>query len=155
MSATLITTFYTAFQSRDGEAMAACYAPDARFSDPVFTDLRGRQVGDMWRMLCSSATDLSLHFDSVTDDSAHWVATYTFPSTGRRVRNDIHARFICTNGLIQEHHDSFGLWAWSRQAIGPAGTALGWTPMMQRRIRDQAMAGLRRYEARRDPGDSR
>jgi len=154
VSATLITTFYTAFQSLDGDAMAACYAPDARFSDPVFTDLRGEQVGDMWRMLCSSATDLSLHFDSITDDSAHWVATYTFPSTGRRVRNDIHARFICTNGLIQEHHDSFGLWAWSRQAIGPPGTALGWTPMMQRRIRDQAMAGLRRYGTRRDQGGS-
>ena len=154
MSATLITTFYTAFQSLDGDAMAACYAPDARFSDPVFTDLRGEQVGDMWRMLCSSATDLSLHFDSITDDSAHGVATYTFPSPGRRVRNDIQARFICTDGLIQEHHDRFDLWAWSRQALGPAGTALGWTPMMQRRIRDQAMAGLRRYGTRRDQGGS-
>ena len=154
MSATLITTFYTAFQSRDGEAMAACYAPDARFSDPVFTDVRGREVGDMWRMLCSSATDLSLRVDSVTDDSAHWVATYTFPSTGRRVRNDIRATFVCADGLIQEHHDRFDLWAWSRQALGPAGTALGWTPMMQRRIRDQAMAGLRRYGTRRDQGGS-
>ncbi len=155
MSAELITTFYTAFQSLDGEAMAACYAPDARFSDPVFPDLRGRQVGDMWRMLCSSATDLSLHFDSVTDGSAHWVASYTFPSTGRWVRNDIQARFVCSDGLIRAHYDSFDLWAWSRQAIGPAGTALGWTPMMQRRIRGQAMAGLRRYEARREPGESR
>jgi hypothetical protein len=105
-------------------------------------------------MLCSSATDLSLRVDSVTDDSAHWVATYTFPSTGRRVRNDIQATFVCADGLIQEHHDRFDLWAWSRQALGPAGTALGWTPMMQRRIRDQAMAGLRRYGTRRDQGGS-
>ena len=32
----------------------------------------------MWRMLCASAKDFSLTFDSVTDTSAHWVATYTF-----------------------------------------------------------------------------
>jgi len=32
----LIQRFYAAFDRRDGDAMAACYAPGARFSDPVF-----------------------------------------------------------------------------------------------------------------------
>ncbi len=146
MSAELITRFYSAFQELDAHAMTACYAQDARFSDPVFTDLRGEQVADMWRMLCASAKDFSLTFDSVTDTSAHWVATYTFSSTGRRVVNDIHASFVISEGLIVEHHDSFGLWTWARQALGPAGLALGWTPFMQSRIRDQAMAGLRKYQ---------
>src|SRR5262249_41117213 len=36
----LIRRLYTAFASHDGPAMAACYAPDAHFSDPVFVDLR-------------------------------------------------------------------------------------------------------------------
>ena len=48
--AALIERFYTAFQAKDAEAMARCYAPDARFSDPVFTDLQGPLPGDMWRM---------------------------------------------------------------------------------------------------------
>ena len=146
MDADLIARFYTAFQALDAEAMASCYAKDARFSDPVFTDLRGQQVGDMWRMLCASATDLSLTFDSVTDTSAHWVATYTFPSTGRRVVNDIRASFVMSEGLIQEHIDTFDLWAWSRQALGPTGVLLGWTPFLQGKVRGQAMAGLRRYQ---------
>ena len=146
MDADLIARFYTAFQALDAEAMASCYAEDARFSDPVFTDLRGQQVGDMWRMLCASATDLSLTFDSVTDTSAHWVATYTFPSTGRRVVNDIRASFVMSEGLIQEHRDTFDLWAWSRQALGPPGALLGWTPLLQGKVRGQAMAGLRRYQ---------
>ena len=146
MDADLIARFYTAFQALDAEAMASCYAKDARFSDPVFTDLRGQQVGDMWRMLCASATDLSLTFDSVTDTSAHWVATYTFPSTGRRVVNDIRASFVMSEGLIQEHRDTFDLWAWSRQALGPTGVLLGWTPLLQGRVRGRAMAGLRRYQ---------
>jgi ketosteroid isomerase-like protein len=146
MSAELITRFYTAFQALDAEAMAACYADDATFSDPVFTDLRGHQVGDMWRMLCSSAQDFSLTFDSVTDTSAHWVATYTFTSTGRRVVNDITASFVIADGLIEEHRDSFDLWAWSRQALGPSGVALGWTPFLQGKVRGQAMAGLRKYQ---------
>jgi ketosteroid isomerase-like protein len=148
MSAELITRFYTAFQSLDAEAMAACYAADATFSDPVFTDLRGQQVGDMWRMLCASAQDFSLTFDSVTDTSAHWVATYTFSSTGRRVVNDIHASFVISDGLFQEHRDSFDLWAWSRQALGPSGVALGWTPFLHGKVRGQAMAGLRKFQQR-------
>jgi hypothetical protein len=146
MSAELITLFYTAFQSLDAEAMASCYAEGATFSDPVFTDLRGDQVADMWRMLCASATDFTLTFDSVTDTSAHWVATYTFSSTGRRVVNDIQASFVISDGLIQEHRDSFDLWAWSRQALGPSGVALGWTPFLQGKVRSQAMAGLRKFQ---------
>src|SRR6478672_11208014 len=39
-NADLIRRFYSAFAARDADTMAACYAPDARFSDPVFTDLR-------------------------------------------------------------------------------------------------------------------
>ena len=56
----LIQRFYAAFDRRDGDAMAACYAPDARFSDPVFPDLRGDQPGRMWRMLTSQAQELRI-----------------------------------------------------------------------------------------------
>ena len=146
MSSELISRFYTAFQSLDAEAMAACYAEGATFSDPVFTELRGDQVGDMWRMLCASAKDFTLTFDSVTDTSAHWVAVYTFSSTGRHVVNDIHASFVISDGLIKEHRDSFDLWAWSRQALGPSGSVLGWTPFLQGKVRSQAMAGLRKFQ---------
>lgn len=149
MSADLIRGFYTSFQSLDGDAMASCYAPDATFSDPVFTELRGDDVGDMWRMLCSSARDFSLTFDSVTDDSAHWIADYTFSSTGRPVVNDIQAHFVIADGRIQHHRDSFSLWKWSRQALGPAGLVLGWSPPLQGKIRGQAMAGLRKYQQAR------
>ena len=54
----LIEGFYDAFDKRDGDRMAACYAPDARFSDPVFPDLRGREPGAMWQMLTGQANDL-------------------------------------------------------------------------------------------------
>ncbi|MBF3199877.1 nuclear transport factor 2 family protein, partial [Pseudomonas aeruginosa] len=50
-NAELIERFYQAFQRLDGEAMAACYAPQATFHDPAFGELRGREVGDMWRLL--------------------------------------------------------------------------------------------------------
>lgn len=146
--ADLITKLYTAFQALDGETMASCYAADATFSDPVFTDLRGRQVGDMWRMLTAQAKDFSLTFDSVTDTSAHWVATYNFSTTGRDVVNDIQASFVISDGLITHHKDSFGLWKWSRQALGPMGLVLGWSPIVQGKIRSQAMAGLRKFQQR-------
>ena len=45
MSAELIERFYAAFDRRDGAAMAALYAPDGHFRDPVFGDLTGAEAG--------------------------------------------------------------------------------------------------------------
>ncbi|WP_213879129.1 nuclear transport factor 2 family protein [Pseudomonas sp. dw_358] len=151
MSATLINTFYQAFQRLDTEAMVACYSADVQFSDPAFGSLHGQDVGDMWRMLALRAKDFSLIFDQVRADEhgggAHWVATYLFSKTGRTVVNDIHARFVFRDGLISEHHDQFDLWRWSRQALGASGVLLGWSPLIQNKVRQQALAGLKAFQA--------
>lgn len=152
-NAELISCFYQAFQQLDAEAMAACYAEDVQFSDPAFGDLRGRDAGDMWRMLAARAQDFSLTFDSVQADdrqgSARWVATYLFSKTGHTVVNPIRADFRFAGGKIVEHRDSFDLWRWARQALGTKGLLLGWTPLVQGAIRQQAMAGLRAWQAAR------
>jgi hypothetical protein len=129
--------------------MAACYAPDATFSDPVFQDLEGDEVTAMWRMLCERGTDLEIAHGEVEAEgdrgSAHWDAEYTFSATGRWVHNSIDARFRFRHGLIEEHVDRFDLWSWARQALGPVGLLLGWTPALQRRIRAQANENLRAF----------
>lgn len=153
-NAALIDRFYSAFARRDHAAMAACYAPDPRFSDPVFTDLRGGEVSAMWRMLCERGSDLELSHSGVEASgdrgSAHWEADYTFSATGRRVHNSIDASFVFRDGLIAEHTDRFGLWSWSRQALGPIGLLLGWSPPVQARIRRQADENLREFMAAKD-----
>lgn len=145
----LITRFYQAFQHLDAEAMVACYSDDVVFSDPVFGTLRGRDAGDMWRMLTTRAKDFTLTFDDVRSDGAHWVATYLFSQTGRVVVNDIQARFVIRDGLICQHDDTFDLWRWSRQALGMPGVLLGWTPMLQNKVRQQAFKGLRAFQQAR------
>ena len=148
-NAAVVERFYSAFGRRDHATMAACYQPDARFSDPAFGELRGEEVTSMWRMLCERGRDLEIVFDRVeaTDDrgSAHWEADYTFAATGRRVHNDITATFRFREGLIAEHDDRFSFWRWSRQALGPAGLALGWTPLLRGKVRGQARAQLRDF----------
>ncbi len=99
----LITEFYSAFQRLDAEAMAACYTDDVVFSDPAFGELRGRDAGDMWRMLTTRAKDFSLTFDHVrSDDTAGEMRigwrTYLFSATGNTVVNDIGARFVFRDG---------------------------------------------------------
>ena len=152
-NAELITRFYRAFQHLDAEGMAACYADDVRFSDPVFQDLRGDEAVDMWRMLAARAQDFSLTFDQVQADdrqgSAHWVATYLFSQTGNTVVNRIEARFVFRDGKIAEHRDQFDLWRWARQALGLKGLLLGWAPPVQNAIRRQAGKGLRQFRASR------
>ncbi|MGI8920064.1 MAG: nuclear transport factor 2 family protein [Solirubrobacteraceae bacterium] len=146
----LIERFYAAFARHDGDSMAACYAPGARFSDPAFGDLRGEEPGAMWRMLVGRAEDLVVklaeHEAGAERGSAHWLADYTF-STGRKVHNDVRAEFRFEDGLIAEHRDSFSFYAWARQALGPVGLALGWTPIVRAKVQRQARAGLDEFLA--------
>jgi len=146
----LIRRFYTAFQARDGEAMGACYHPDAVFSDPAFGELHGAEIGAMWTMLTRRATDLVVTFDSVSADDARgaadWEARYTFTQTGRPVINRVHAGFAFRDGLIVRHDDHFAFWRWARQALGPAGLLLGWTPLIRGKVRSTARASLAAFQ---------
>jgi ketosteroid isomerase-like protein len=147
----LLQRFYAAFDRKDGNAMAACYTPDVRFHDPVFGDLQGAEAGDMWRMLTSRAEDLSVRLAAHEADeetgTANWIATYTFAQTGRKVVNDIQATFRFRDGLIAEHDDAFSFWTWSRQALGPPGLLLGWTPLLRGKVSGQARKGLQEFRA--------
>lgn len=155
----LIESFYTAFQHRDYAEMIACYHPDVHFSDPVFTDLQGKQAMAMWHMLCERGKDLQVTFANARADAttgqAHWEATYTFSTTGRKVHNVVEAAFIFQDGKIVRHQDSFNLWRWTRMALGSMGLFLGWTPLVQNRVRQTALAGLEKFMAKGEWGGER
>jgi len=112
--------------------------------------LHGRRAQAMWHMLCARGTDLQItfHVGQVNGRSghAHWEAAYTF-STGRPVHNVIDAAFQFQDGLIIRHQDQFDLWRWTRMALGPTGLFLGWTPLVQKKVRATAVAGLDKFIA--------
>jgi ketosteroid isomerase-like protein len=149
----LIERFYAAFDAHDGETMARLYAPDARFSDPVFPDLRGERPGQMWKMLTGASEDLRVelleHEAADGHGQAHWRAHYTFTQTGRPVVNDVRASFRFEDGLIAEHRDDFDFHRWARQALGPVGLLLGWTPIVRNSVREKA---AKRLDASAGPG---
>lgn len=147
-----IAAFYGAFRELDARSMKAAYAPEARFRDPVF-ELQGReQIGAMWAMLCegvkAKGRDVwQLDVSGITADAsranARWEARYRFSATGRLVHNVIDASFTFdTHGLILAHRDQFDFWRWSRQALGPVGTLLGWSPFVVNKVRTQARKNL-------------
>jgi hypothetical protein len=144
-----IERFYAAFDACDGDTMAACYAPAAHFADPVFPDLNGDEPGAMWRMLTSQARDLRVELLEHTGDSARWRAHYTFSQTGRPVVNDVSARFrFDDDGLIADHRDEFSFHRWARQALGPPGLLLGWTPLLRNKVRGSAAESLASFMQR-------
>ena len=149
MSLATIDRLYTALSERDGDAMADCYHARATFSDPVFVDLRGDEVGAMLRMLCAQGDDLAVTWSDMWSEGAtggaRWEATYSFGPRGRSVHNRIEARFTFADELILTHVDRFDLWRWSRMALGPVGTALGWSPIVRNHVRARAESGLRRW----------
>lgn len=148
-NAALIERFYAAFAARDAAGMKACYHPEIVFSDPVFGELHGERAGAMWAMLCGRATDLDVRASGIEAGDrtgrAHWDARYTFTQTGRAVLNRIDATFEFRDGLISRHTDRFSFWAWARQALGPAGLLLGWSPPLRRKVSATATRGLDKY----------
>jgi ketosteroid isomerase-like protein len=152
-----IERLYAAFAARNGSAMTACYAPGAHFQDPAFGDLEGDDVGAMWRMLTGRARDLEITLGGHEADekagTAHWLARYTF-STGRRVENDVHARFRFDEaGLIIDHVDDFDFRRWASQALGPKGHLVALLPPLRAKARAQALAQLAAYK-REETGSS-
>jgi len=142
----LIYNFYSAFQKLDWQTMQSCYAEGIHFSDPVFSDLNGEQVGAMWHMLCKKAGDFELSFTNIKADDtqgiARWEASYTFSQTGRRVNNVIFAEFQFSEGKIIRHSDHFNFWKWSRMALGPIGMVLGWSSFLKNKVQQQGLSGL-------------
>ncbi|MBI5275062.1 MAG: nuclear transport factor 2 family protein [Burkholderiales bacterium] len=153
-----IEDLYAAFARLDAEGMARCYAEDARFEDEVFTLSGKREVMGMWTMLVDAVKakgrdDWKLQWRDVQaqgrEGRAHWDAHYRFSATGRLVDNSIDARFeFDEGGLIRRHRDSFDFWRWSRQALGPPGVLLGWTPMLRNKVRERAGRNLQAFLAR-------
>lgn len=144
-----IERFYAAFGQCNGAAMTACYADDAHFCDPAFGDLQGADIGAMWRMLTSRATDLKIELHEHEADeesgSAHWIARYTF-STGRPVVNDIQARFRFADGKIVDHIDEFDFRRWAKQALGPSGTLVALLPPLRSKARAKALDQLETFK---------
>lgn len=146
----IIENFYTAFSNGDAESMIQHYHPNIHFHDPAFGELQGERAMNMWRMLLSSKdaspkisfSDVQMEGDAVT---AHWQANYLFGPKKRKVENKIKARFVFQEGKIIDHEDSFNVWKWSAQALGPVGTLLGWTPFMKGKIQTMANGNLDKF----------
>lgn len=147
----LIQRFYAAFGDGRGDEMAACYASGAHFQDPVFPDLNGDEPGRMWKMLLSAPGELRIelveHEAGDETGSARWQAHYVFSQTNRPVFNDVRATFRFDNGLIADHRDDFSFYSWSKQALGPPGLLLGWTPIIRGAVQRKAAARLAEFKA--------
>ncbi|MFK8057661.1 MAG: nuclear transport factor 2 family protein [Saprospiraceae bacterium] len=138
MSQPLIEKFYSSFASGDAEGMIACYHDEVTFSDPAFGTLHGDRAKAMWRMLLGSGADSTVHYFDIesTGDTgkASWIAKYFYGPKRRLVVNEVSAAFTFKDGKIYTHADDFDLWRWTRQAIGLAGTFMGWSGFMRNKI---------------------
>ncbi|OYU81249.1 MAG: limonene-1,2-epoxide hydrolase [Flavobacterium sp. BFFFF1] len=148
----LIEEFYAAFASNNPDTMSSCYHSEVIFQDPAFGVLKGKDVSDMWHMLIErSKGNLEIEFSDIHAErnfgSAKWIAKYTFSSTQRKVTNRISSQFEFKDGLILRHTDHFDIWKWSQQALGLKGLLLGWTGFLQKKVQQQAIHSLRKFQS--------
>jgi ketosteroid isomerase-like protein len=123
----VLTRFYEALSRRDGETMASLYANDATFEDAVY-EVKGEDVGRMWRGLMAKAKTLTISYTIAKAGSGtgtvEWTARYVFPGGGPVV-NVILSELELENGLIVRQRDSFDFRRWAAQALGTKGKVLG------------------------------
>ena len=149
----LINRFYEAFARQDADTMNACYGDNIVFEDPAFGRLNADEPKAMWSMLVERAgsnLNITHKVTEVTHGGAkaEWEAIYPFSQTGRKVHNRISAEFIIEEGKIVYHKDRFDLWKWAGMALGTPGKLLGWTGFMKKKIRQMALASLKKYMSR-------
>lgn len=151
---TVAQRFYEAFRLGDYHTMGQLYAPDARFSDPVFPLLSGPEAALMWKMLLKRAGDELTVSAQVEEGPGHarivWVARYPFGPDRRTVVNRVVTEMDIVAGKIVRQVDRFSFWRWSRQALGWRGWLLGWSPWLRRRVQASAAAALRQFANRQD-----
>ena len=139
-----LTHLYDTFARRDGEAMAALYAEDATFEDPVFR-LRGRDIGRMWIGLTRRAREFAISY-AITEarpgsGTVEWTARYLFG--GRRpVVNTIRSEIRFEHGKIVEQRDHFDFPRWAAQALGLPGRLFGRFDWFRRAVSQRAARGL-------------
>lgn len=151
----VVVKFYEAFKVRDGASMAAAYAANAHFSDPVFPDLNGQEVGNMWKMLTAGENkDFSIRDVEVTpfDEEGHrykaqWTAHYVF--NGNPVVNRVTSVIeLDADGKIVEQKDTFDFELWQSQALGWVGSWFGWTGFPGWMTQKKAAERLAAYQAK-------
>jgi len=135
----LIEKFYTSFKEGNVKGMTACYHENVIFQDAAFGTLKGERAFKMWEMLLSGKTEsVKISFNkieaTIESGRANWIAEYHYGKKKRKVINNVEANFKFKDGKIIEHKDTFNLWKWTRQAMGPIGLLLGWTPFMKNKI---------------------
>jgi hypothetical protein len=155
MSRETLERYFAAFGNLDAATMQSCYAENARFEDPIFRLAGARQIGGMWRMLCSELRlrgigQWKLEVEEIRtrgdQGRVRWRARYPFGSPERKVHNRVYSRFdFDDKGLIVRQRDAFSFWNWSRQAIGTSGLLFGWTPTLRARVQMKAGQQLARY----------
>lgn len=140
----LLTHLYDALARRDGDAMAALYAPHATFEDPVFR-LQGSEIGRMWIGLTRRARDFGISYTIAQADSGRgtvvWSARYLFG--GRRpVVNEILSEIEIEDGRIVRQRDRFDFSSWAAQALGPPGRLFGRFRWFRKAVSRRAMRQL-------------
>jgi len=139
-----LTHFYDSLARRDGEAMAAMYASDAEFEDPIFR-LKGPDIGKMWIALTRRARDFSIAYTIAQAAPGHGTveltARYLYGSR-RPVTNVILSEIEFEKGLIVRHRDQFDFPRWAAQALGVPGRLLGRFEFFRRAVSRKAARAL-------------
>ncbi len=158
MSEALVRRYFDALARLDGEAMAQCLHPMVSYSDPVFADLRGDDVGWRWRLMTRGASDMHLAYDIVRGDArkaqVQWQARYRFAGSARQVSNKVLTTLTFWDGTIVRQIDEYDFARWSRSSAGVLAWAVCALPGARAALQRRALHRLRAFIDRETTGNN-
>jgi hypothetical protein len=139
----LIEALFTVLHDAKPSSVAVCYAVDASFKDIAFW-LDGRDsIRQIWRFVRNREVKVSFDLISADDrgGNGHWIASYTFTETVRKIVNDIMSTFIFRDDLILNHLDRCRAMAVQAYPF-PKNIAAGLIGPLRRRKTHQKLDGI-------------
>lgn len=143
----LVRDLLARLADRDAEGAARCYHPGIFYSDPLYPQVRGAAVAELWRLRFARQPGMSVAVEQVSGDAdgalARWRVRYV--EGGRPVELRVRSMFGFRGGRIARHYDHFSFWGWAAQAHGALGAALGWFAPFKWKVRRDATRALERF----------
>ncbi len=144
MSEAAIQRFIDSLSRRDVAALQAGYHAQASLSDPLHPDLRGPQVGCLWRWRLHRCEGWDVRALTWAGDERkarlRWQVDWRLRERGGRGRTTIDTTFTFWDDLIVRQVDEYPVWPQLGRCQGLTGWALGWLPAWQGRSR-RVLAG--------------
>jgi hypothetical protein len=132
-----LKNYVKALIKKESHALADCYSEEANFFDPIFDNLDKENLVKYWELRFTTYKDLKILVlaSELYEHSASIKWFISYKQKNKKIRYSMVSILEIRNGKIIKQFDHFHFWKMAMQAYGFMGFFLGWTKLMNARVK--------------------